>query len=130
MLTVFQQKKMKNGKRIKASRTFSVEFKKHLVKEYESGKFTVLELSKLHNVSYQSIYRWIYKYSAFNQSNTVIVEMKESSTRKLKAYEKRIKELEQMVGQKQIKIDYLEKIIDLSNDHYKTDLKKNSNMRP
>lgn len=127
MLTVFQQKKMKNGKKLQVRRTFSVELKKHVVKEYESSKFTVLELSKLHDVSPQNIYRWIYKYSAFNQSSTIIVEMKESSTRKLKTYEKRIKELEQIVGQKQIKIDYLEKIIELSNDHYKTDLKKNSN---
>lgn len=121
---------MNNGKRIKSPRTFSVELKKHIVKEYESGKFTVLELSKLHDIANQNIYRWIYKYSAFNQSNTIIVEMKESSTRKLKSYEKRIKELEQMIGQKQIKIDYLEKIIELSNDHYKTDLKKNSNTQP
>jgi len=56
--------------------------------------------------------------------------MKESSLQKLKAYEKRIKELEQIVGQKQIKIDYLEKIIDLSSQHFDTDLKKNSNTQP
>jgi len=121
---------MNKGKKITKKRKFSEEFKKFLVSEYESGKFPVLELSKLHGVSFQLIYRWIYKYSSFNKPNTVIVELKESSMRKLKAYEKRIKELEQIVGQKQLKIDYLEKIIDLSNEHYKTDLKKNSNILP
>jgi len=121
---------MNNGKKISKRRKFSEEFKKFLVSEYESGKFPVLELSKLHGVSFQLIYRWIYKYSSFNKPNTVIVELKESSMRKLKAYEKRIKELEQIVGQKQLKIDYLEKIIDLSNEHYKTDLKKSSNIQP
>lgn len=115
---------MKNGKEIRSRRTFSEDFKKFLVSEYESGKFSVLELSRLHDVPFQYIYRWIYKYSLYNKQNTVVVEMKESSLRKLKALEKRIKDLEQIVGQKQLKIDYLEKIIELSDDYFKTDLKK------
>ena len=121
---------MNNGKKISKRRKFSDDFKKFIVNEYESGKFTVHELAKLHDISFQLIYTWIYKFSAFNKSNTVVVELKESSMRKLKAYEKRIKELEQIVGQKQLKIDYLEKIIELSNEHYKTDLKKSSNTQP
>lgn len=121
---------MKNGKQISKRRKFSDDFKKFIVSEYESGKFTVQELSKLHDVGFQSIYSWIYKFSSFNKPNTVVVEMKESSMRKLKAHEKRIKELEQIIGQKQLKIDYLEKIIELSNEHYKTDLKKSSNTQP
>jgi len=121
---------MKKGQKISKRRKFSDEFRKFIVNEYESGKFTVSELSKLHELSNQLIYTWIYKYSAFNKPNTVIVELKDSSSKKLKAYEKRIKALEQIIGQKQIKIDYLEKIIDLSNAHYQTDLKKNSNIQP
>lgn len=121
---------MKSGKEIRSRRIFSEDFKKLLVSEYESGKFSVLELSRLHDVSYQCIYRWIYKYSLYNKQNTVVVEMKQSSLRKMKAYEKRIKDLEQIVGQKQLKIDYLEKIIELSDDHFKTDLKKSFEGKP
>ncbi len=121
---------MKNGQKIRQRRKFSEELKKFIVSEYEKGKFTVLELSRLHDISFQLIYRWIYKYSLYNKENTVVMELKESSERKLKAYERRIKELEQIVGQKQLKIDYLEKIIDLSNDHFDTDLKKSFNIRP
>jgi len=121
---------MKNGKKISKRRKFSEEYKRYIVSEYESGKFPVLELSRLHEISFQLIYQWIYKYSSYNTSNTVVVELKESSKQKLKVYEKRIKELEQIVGQKQLKIDYLEQIIELSNEHYKTDLKKNSNIKP
>ena len=121
---------MKNGQKIRQRRKFSEELKKFIVSEYESGKFTVSELSRLHDISFQVIYRWIYKYSLYNKQNTVGMELKESSQRKLKAYERRIKELEQIVGQKQLKIDYLEKIIDLSNDHFDTDLKKSFNIRP
>ena len=121
---------MNNGKQISKRRKFSNEFKKFIVSEYESGKFTVKELGELHGLGLQMIYNWIYKFSSFNKPNTVVVEMKESSMRKLKAYEKRIKELEQIIGQKQLKIDYLEKIIELSNEHYRTDLKKSSNTQP
>ena len=52
------------------------------------------------------------------------------STEKLQAYQNRIKELERIVGQKQIKIDYLDKIIDCANDHYETDLKKTLSTKP
>lgn len=121
---------MKDGQRIRKQRKFSEELKKFIVSEYESGKFSVLELSRLHNISFQNIYKWIYKYSLYNKQNTVVMELKESSQRKLKAYEKRIKDLEQIVGQKQLKIDYLEKIIALSNDHFQTDLKKSFSIQP
>lgn len=52
--------------------------------------------------------------------------MKDSATRKLKELETRIKELEQIVGQKQIKIDFLEKMIDLAKEELDIDIKKNS----
>jgi flagellar biosynthesis chaperone FliJ len=55
--------------------------------------------------------------------------MKESSLQKLRAYEIQIKELERIIGQKQIKIDYLEKIIELADNHYEIDLKKNLNTK-
>jgi hypothetical protein len=53
--------------------------------------------------------------------------MKESSIEKMKELELKVKELEQAVGQKQMKIDYLEKMIDIANDDLKIDIKKNSN---
>jgi predicted RNase H-like nuclease (RuvC/YqgF family) len=53
--------------------------------------------------------------------------MKDSSTNKLKALEQRIKELERTIGQKQIQIDYLEKMIDIAKGELNIDIKKNSN---
>jgi hypothetical protein len=53
--------------------------------------------------------------------------MKESSIDKLKQLELKVKELEQIVGQKQIKIDYLEKMIDIAKDDLNIDIKKNYN---
>jgi hypothetical protein len=51
--------------------------------------------------------------------------MKDRSSKKLKDLEQRIKELERMVGQKQITIDYLEKMIDIAKDDLDINSKKN-----
>lgn len=118
---------LKNGKRIARQRKFSEDFKLKIVKEYESGKFTVYEMEKIYDISNQTIYNWIYKYSRYNKKSIQVVEMKDSQANKIKEMEARIKELEQVVGQKQMNVDYLEKMIDLAEEHYDIDVKKNSN---
>ena len=115
---------LKTGKRIRKKRKFSEEFKLKIVKEYESGEFSVLEMTKMYDISAQVIYRWIYKYSKYNKQSIQVVEMKDSQAHKMKQLEARIKELEQAVGQKQMNIDYLEKMIDLAKEHYDIDIKK------
>ena len=116
-----------NLRLIQKQRSYSEEFKRSIVKDFESGKFSVLQLERLHKIKSMVIYRWIYKYSEVNERGQRIVEMKDSSTEKLKALEQRIKELEQTVGKKQIQIDYLEKMIDVAKDELDIDIKKNSN---
>ena len=116
-----------NVKLISKQRKYSEEFKKSIVRDFESGKFSVPQLERLHNICNPSIYKWIYKFSKSNEKGQRIVEMKDSSTQKLKALEQKIKELERTVGQKQIQIDYLEKMIDIAKDELNIDIKKNSN---
>ena len=53
--------------------------------------------------------------------------MKDSSKKKLKDLEQKIKNLEQIVGQKQIMIDYLEKMMEIAKDELDIDIKKNFN---
>jgi transposase-like protein len=113
--------------KIQKRRRFAEEFKRQLVKEFESGTYSVLELSKLHKIHFQTVYNWIYKYSTVNKSGYRVVELTESSDMKVKDLQKRIEELERIVGQKQIKIEYLEKLIELSSDEFQIDIKKNSN---
>lgn len=112
--------------RINVKRFFTEEFKKARVREYEKGEFSVLEISKLYSINPVIIYRWIYEYSVYNKKSVKVVEMKNSGSKKIKDMELRIKELERAVGQKQIKLDYLEKMIDLAKDEYGIDIKKNS----
>jgi transposase len=116
-----------NLKEIRKRRVYSEEFKKEIVSFYESGKYSVLQLERLYGVNNVTIYNWIYKFSIFNEKGIRVVEMKDSNIDKLKQLELKIKELEQAVGQKQIKIDYLEKMIDIAKDELNIDIKKNSN---
>lgn len=114
-----------NLKVLRKNRIYSLEFKQQLVKEFESGKFGVYQLEKLYGVSNGSIYNWIHSLSTFNKKGIRVVEMKDSSSKKLKDLAQKVKDLEQIVGKKQIRIDYLEKMIDIAQDEFKIDIKKN-----
>ena len=114
-----------NVRLIKSKRQFSIDFKKELVSEFETGKFSVKELSKLHGIAYQSIYQWIYKYSKYNEKGYRVIEMKDSSEQKIKGLQDRLKELERVVGKKQIMIDYLETMIEVAKEELDFDIKKN-----
>jgi len=112
---------------IRKKRKFSEEFKRSIVKDFESGKYSVLQLEKLYKIDHALIYRWIYIYSTFNDKSARIIEMKESSTKKIKELEDKIKELERAVGQKQLYIDYLEKMTEIAKEELGIDIKKNFN---
>src|SRR5829696_7412046 len=115
---------------LRSSRVFTEDFKKSCVNDYETGQFSVLELSRLYKIHAILIYRWIYKYSAYNKRRIKVVEMADSSKQKLKELQKRISDLERVVGQKQLNIDFLEKMIEIAKDHYGIDIKKNFDTPP
>src|SRR5687767_5528539 len=117
---------MPTTRAIRKKRVYAEDFKRELVRLFERGKFSVLQLSRLYGVRFSVIYRWIYKYSQFNEPGYRVIEMKESSTNKLKAMEQRIKDLEKIVGQKQIKIDFLEEMINVAQQELNVDIKKKS----
>jgi transposase-like protein len=114
-----------NVRSIRKQRKYSEEFKKRLVSDFEKGKFSVPQLEKLYGVPHATIYRWIYKFSIFNESGFRVIEMKDSSNKKMKELEARVKELERAVGRKQIMIDYLEKMMEIAKDELDIDIKKN-----
>ena len=116
---------LKTGKRIRRKRVYSEGFKLKIVKLYESGQRTVLEMVSEYDLYEQTIYTWIYRYSEYNKKSIQVVEMKDSQQQKIKELEQKVKDLEQAVGRKQINIDYLEKMIELAKEHYDIDIKKN-----
>lgn len=111
-------------KYLRQRRQFSPNLRKQIVGLIETGKISVSAASREYMVSTTSIYRWIHRYSTYNQKGAVLVVDKDSQTEKLKKMQKRIAELEQAVGHKQMQIDYYEKFIELASDEVGQDLKK------
>lgn len=110
--------------RTKQNRYFSTEIKKKIVRDLERNLVSVSEVCKTHDVSRTSVYRWIFNYSGMaKKQHRQVVEPK-SDTARIKALEERIKELERIVGQKQLAIDFKDKMIEIAEQRYNVDIKK------
>lgn len=110
---------------LRQRRFFSEESKKQIVKEIEQGKFSVLQASREYGVCFQTVYQWLYRYSRYLQKNKILVVEEQSEQRKRYELEQEIKDLQAALGRKQMEIDMLNKLIELANLEYQTDLKKN-----
>ena len=108
----------------KISRVFSLELKLALVKQLESGKLRVVEVCKTYGVSHTAVYKWLHKYSQLYQKETRVVVEGKSVSKKNQELKDRIKELERAVGQKQMRIDYLEKVVEHASDRAGYDVEK------
>lgn len=111
-------------KRLKYSRYFSVDFKKKRVGELEKNLVSVLDICRTYKVSRTSVYKWVYKYSAMAKQQVRQVVEAKSDTRKIQLLEEKVRELERIVGQKQLLIDFQDKVIDMAEQTYKVDIKK------
>lgn len=105
-------------------RYFSEGFKKQKVEEIEKNLVNIAELSREYLVTRSAIYKWIYKYSVMRKKGVRQVIESESDTRKIQQLKEKVKELERIVGQKQIMIDFQEKMIEIAEEEYKIDIKK------
>jgi len=105
-------------------RKFSQDFKRKKVRELERNITTIPDICRTYSVSRTSVYRWIYKYSNMAKKQVKQVVESKSDTRKIKALEDRIKELERIVGQKQLLLEFKDKMIEIAEDTYGVDIKK------
>jgi transposase-like protein len=110
-------------KRKKVIRQFSEPFKREKVDLIEKKQYTVKQISKLYEVSERSVYKWIRKYSREQNTERVVVE-KESEGYKTMQLMKKVAELERTIGQKQLEIDFLNKIIEFGKEDVGYDFKK------
>lgn len=105
-------------------RHFSEEFKRKKVNEIERSVTSVAEVSREYQVSRTAIYVWIGQYSRMRKKQERFVLETLSDTRKITALKEKVKELERIVGQKQIQIDFFGKMIELAEGEYGIDIKK------
>ena len=99
-------------------RYFSEPFKRKKVEEIEKNLVSIADISREYQVSRTSIHRWIYKYSLMRKKQERQIVESKSDTLKIKQLQARVKELEQIVGQKQILIDFKEKMIEIAEEQY------------
>jgi len=108
-------------------RSFSENFKRKKVQEIETGQTRVCEICKQYQVSATNVYKWLEKFGNMKSKKERLIVENQSDTVELLALKKRIAELERIVGQKQIMIDYKDKMIELAEEEYGIDIKKNAN---
>jgi transposase-like protein len=105
-------------------RHFSESFKLQKVREIETGQTKVSEICSQYQVSSSAVYKWIEKFGIMKDKKERFVIETASDTRQLVELKKRISELERIIGQKQIQIDFQSKMIDLAEETYGVDIKK------
>lgn len=114
----FKQTTMESRKR-----SFSEEFKIKKVREVEQKITTVTEISRQYEVRRSCVYRWLEQYGNHKKGVKIIVES-ESDTRQILELKAKIAALEQIIGQKQVQLDFKDKMIELAEETYGVDIKK------
>ncbi len=128
MATLKEYEKLTVTERV--NRNFSEDLKRKLVSELDRNLLTIPELCREHQVSRTSVYRWIYRYSGMQKKGLKQVVEAKSDSRRLLQMGEQIKELQRVIGEKQIKLDFQEKMIALAEAEYGIDIKKKVSGQP
>ena len=110
---------------LRPRRIFSDSLKKKIIQDIQQRKVNVSGVCREYQVSYQSVYVWLKKFSPHLYPNTTTVMEMDSEQYKTKELEKKVAELEAALGRKQMEIDFLNKLIDIADQDLGTDIKKN-----
>ena len=111
-------------------RIFSEAFKKKKVQEIERKQTTISDLCEQYQVRHSNVYKWMEKYSTTYKKGIRLIVEAESDTKKMISLQSKIAELERIVGQKQVQIDFQEKMIELAEQTYGVDIKKKFDSTP
>jgi transposase len=112
-------------------RHFSENFKKQKVREIEQKRVRITDICKQYEVSQSAVWKWVNKYGSLekNKSDRMIIE-NQSDTIQLLALKKQVAELERIIGQKQVLLDFKDKMIEIAEETYGIDIKKKCSIEP
>jgi transposase-like protein len=110
---------------IKQRRLFSEAFKREKVKDLLEKRISIRQLSSLYEVSRTSVYNWLYTYSPHHEQKTNLVVQMDSEAHKSLMLQQRVAELERVIGQKQLELDFLNKLFEIGSQELGFDIKKN-----
>jgi transposase-like protein len=105
-------------------RHFSEEFRRRKVQELEMGISRISEICRVYQVSSAAVYKWKRRYGISKAKPERLIMESKSDTQEILRLKQRIAELERLVGQKQIQLEFKEKMIELAEQMYGVDIKK------
>ena len=123
-------RQVKSKLEIREHRIFSEELKKKAVKELVSKRTTIKSLMAEHQISANTVYRWLYRYSPYHEQKCTLVVQMKSEELMNSELRQRMAELERIVGQKQLEIDFLNKLLEIGSEELGFDLKKSFSPPP
>ncbi len=115
-------------------RRYSEGFKLKILAELSTGKYSKRELGDIYGVNRTTINEWVKKYNRKDLMNTRILVETEGETSRLKALQKEIKQLKELLIKKDIDKLALDSYLEVAAEKlgYKNvdELKKNLNIKP
>ncbi|QGY47854.1 transposase [Maribellus comscasis] len=115
-------------------RRYSEGFKLKILAELSTGKYSKRELGDIYGVNRTTINEWIKKYNRKDLMNTRILVETEGETSRLKALQKEIKQLKELLIKKDLDKLALDSYLEVAAEElgYKNvdELKKNLNIKP
>lgn len=111
-------------------RQFSESFKVKKVQEIERGITRISEICREYEVSDNAVRKWLTKYSTMKKKPERLIVESKSDTQTIIELKKQIAELERLLGQKQVQLDFKDAMIDVAEELYKIDIKKKLGTKP
>lgn len=110
---------------------YSISFKQKIVKEIEEEGLTIKQVQRRYGIKgSETVQRWLRKFGKNHLLNQVIrVEMKDEKDR-IKELEIELKRAKLALADATLAKDALETLIEIVNEHYQTDVKKNLSQQP
>lgn len=117
-------KEVKTAQRI--HNRYSVAFKMQVVEEVENGLITVEGARKLYNIPGKgTIAEWVEKYGINQRINKAVYVMTKTEELELIRLKKEVKRLQTALDDSQLRNLALETLVELAEEKYGLDLKKN-----
>jgi transposase len=124
------RQQFKQSRQERQRRIFSEEFKRKKVREIEQQLTTIAEVSRQYEVLENSVSKWMAKYGQnYSKGVRTIVES-QSDTATIAALKAQVAELQRIIGEKQVQLEFKDKIIELAEEVYGVDIKKKLEPKP
>ena len=105
---------------------YSTAFKLHVIEEIESGSLTETGARRKYGIAGAwTVRSWLKKYGREHLIAKVVRVEHPTERDRLKVLEARNRELESALAQSQVMILALESLVEVAEEHYQTDFKKN-----